>query len=491
MRWLVGLCLVLGGVVLATNPGSAGVLDASWTAPTTNTDGSPLTDLASYRVYYVAAPASPCLGSTFGLVASPTPNPPPGQIVSARLTGLTTGTPYNVAVTAVDTSGSESACSNVPPSALAALELSVAPTGATNFGNVNLGSFSEQIFTVQNTRTAPVSGTASVSAPFTIVSGSAFTIAGSGTTQVTVRFTPTALVTSTTNVNFTADGDSISRSVTGIGFSTTFPLTVSKTGAGSGTVTSNPAGISCGVTCSAAFATGTMVTLTATPAAGSIFSGWSGGSCTGTGTCTVTLSAATTVTATFAVQTFTLTVSKTGVGTGTVTSAPAGISCGASCSAAFATGTMVTLTAAPAAGSTFTGWSGSCTGTGACTATMSAARAVTASFSITSSGFTDDPLVAQTTAVKAVHIVELRTAIASLRTRNGLPAFTWTDATLTPGTSPFKAVHILEVRTALNQVYQALGRSLPTYTDPTIVAGQTMSKAAHVQELRNAVRALP
>ena len=409
MRWLVGLCLVLGGVVLATNPGSAGVLDASWTAPTTNTDGSPLTDLASYRVYYVAAPASPCLGSTFGLVASPTPNPPPGQIVSARLTGLTTGTPYNVAVTAVDTSGSESACSNVPPSALAALELSVAPTGATNFGNVNLGSFSEQIFTVQNTRTAPVSGTASVSAPFTIVSGSAFTIAGSGTTQVTVRFTPTALVTSTTNVNFTADGDGTSRSVTGIGFSTTFPLTVSKTGAGSGTVTSNPAGISCGVTCSAAFATGT----------------------------------------------------------------------------------MVTLTAAPAAGSTFTGWSGSCTGTGACTVTMSAARAVTASFSITSSGFTDDPLAVQTTAVKAVHIVELRTAIASLRTRNGLPAFTWTDATLTPGTSPFKAVHILEVRTALNQVYQALGRSLPTYTDPTIGAGQTVSKAAHVQELRNAVRALP
>src|SRR2546428_1828241 len=356
MRWLVGLCLVRGGVVLATNPGSAGVLDASWTAPTTNTDGSPLTDLASYRIYYVAAPASPCLGSTFGLVASPTPNPPPGQIVSARLTGLTTGTPYNVAVTAVDTSGSESACSNVPPSALAALELSVAPTGATNFGNVNLGSFSEQIFTVQNTRTAPVSGTASVSAPFTIVSGSAFTIAGSGTTQVTVRFTPTALVTSTTNVNFTADGDSISRSVTGIGFSTTFPLTVSKTGAGSGTVTSNPAGISCGVTCSAAFATGTMVTLTATPAAGSIFSGWSGGSCTGTGTCTATLSAATTVTATFAVSTFTLTVSTTGPGTGTVKIGRAWCSGGAKFSAADASLNNNSLTDAPEAVSTYTGW---------------------------------------------------------------------------------------------------------------------------------------
>ena len=408
MRWFVGLCLVLGGVVLATNPGSAGVLDASWTAPTTNTDGSPLTDLASYRVYYVTAPTSPCPGSTFVQVASPTTTPPPGQIVSVRLTGLTTGTLYNVAVTAVDTIGNQSACSTVATAA-AALELSATPSTLT-FGSVTIGSFLEQVFTVQNMRTGPVSGTASVSAPFTIVSGSAFTLAGSGTTEVTVRFTPTALVTSTTNVNFTADGDSISRSVTGIGALTTLALTVSKTGAGSGTVTSNPTGISCGATCSAAFAIGT----------------------------------------------------------------------------------MVTLTAAPAAGSTFSGWSGSCTGTGACTVTMSAARAVTANFSVkVPITFTDDPLVVQTTAVKAVHIVELRTAIASLRALNGLPTFTWTDLTLTPGTSPLQAVHILELRTALSEVYQGLLMAVPTYTDPTIVAGETVSKAAHVQELRNAVRALP
>jgi len=64
-------------------------------------------------------------------------------------------------------------------------------------------------------------------------------------------------------------------------------------------------------------------------------------------------------------------------GSGTVTSAPAGIVCGASCSASYASGTVVTLTAA--AGSTFTGWSGACTGTGSCTVAMSAA-AVTASF---------------------------------------------------------------------------------------------------------------
>ncbi len=64
-----------------------------------------------------------------------------------------------------------------------------------------------------------------------------------------------------------------------------FKLTVSKTGAGSGTVTSSPAGISCGATCSFEFEEGTEVTLSASAESGSTFSGWSGGGCSGTGTC--------------------------------------------------------------------------------------------------------------------------------------------------------------------------------------------------------------
>jgi hypothetical protein len=161
----------------------------------------------------------------------------------------------------------------------------------------------------------------------------------------------------------------------------TFPLTVDRAGTGSGTVTSSPAGINCGATCSASYDSGTVVTLTAAAAGDSTFTGWSGGGCAGTGVCTVTMTAATTVTATFTRQTFPLTVDRAGTGSGTVTSSPAGIACGAACSASYDSGTVVTLTAAAAVGSTFTGWSGGgCLGTNACEVTMNAATTVTATF---------------------------------------------------------------------------------------------------------------
>ena len=83
-----------------------------------------------------------------------------------------------------------------------------------------------------------------------------------------------------------------------LGSGTNYALSVSKTGTGSGTVTSSPAGISCGATCSAGFSSGTSVTLLASPAAGSNFTGWSG-ACTGTGSCIVSMSAARSVAAAF------------------------------------------------------------------------------------------------------------------------------------------------------------------------------------------------
>jgi subtilisin family serine protease len=75
-------------------------------------------------------------------------------------------------------------------------------------------------------------------------------------------------------------------------------VTVNKAGAGTGTVTSNPAGIDCRATCNGQFPQGSTVNLTAAPDPGSFFAGWSG-DCAGTGPCTLTQNA--TVTATFTI----------------------------------------------------------------------------------------------------------------------------------------------------------------------------------------------
>lgn len=166
-------------------------------------------------------------------------------------------------------------------------------------------------------------------------------------------------------------------------------LNVAKAGSGAGKVTSSPAGIDCGSNCGAdvaEFEEGTVVTLTQSASAGSKFIGWSG-DCTGTGTCEVTMSAAKSVTATFDdIPDQTLTVTKAGTGSGTVTSSPAGINCGSTCAFGFEEGSEVTLTAAPAAHSTVSGWTGCASNPtpSTCKVTMSAAKAVTATFALDS-----------------------------------------------------------------------------------------------------------
>ncbi len=79
----------------------------------------------------------------------------------------------------------------------------------------------------------------------------------------------------------------------------------------------------------------------------------------------------------------TLTVTRAGAGSGNVSSSPDGIACGSTCSHAFDDGTAVTLTAGAAVGSSFTGWSGACSGAGQCHLTMDASKSVTATFTAT------------------------------------------------------------------------------------------------------------
>jgi phospholipase C len=148
-------------------------------------------------------------------------------------------------------------------------------------------------------------------------------------------------------------------------------------GGSDGTVSSNPPGINCGQACSASYASGTQVALTAVPVANFFFAGWSGG-CSGTGACDVTLMQNTSVVAKFSASP---TLSVVLSGTGTVTSSPSNINCGKTCSATFNPGTVVTLTETPATGSNFVGWSGGCSGSGAtCKVTLNDSTQVTASF---------------------------------------------------------------------------------------------------------------
>ena len=161
-------------------------------------------------------------------------------------------------------------------------------------------------------------------------------------------------------------------------------LVVAKAGGGEGTVTSDPAGIDCGTDCSERYALGTAVTLTAAPSAGSAFVSWEG-ACAGQGNpCTLTIAADETVTASFA-PLFGLSVAAAGAGSGAVRSDPDGIDCGQDCFEAYVSGTTVTLTATPSAGSAFVSWEGACAGQGnPCTLAMTASRSVTAHFGLTS-----------------------------------------------------------------------------------------------------------
>jgi Tol biopolymer transport system component len=81
-----------------------------------------------------------------------------------------------------------------------------------------------------------------------------------------------------------------------------------------------------------------------------------------------------------AAATYTLTTARAGSGSGSISSSPAGIACGSTCTATFLEPTQVQLTATPASGSTFAGWSGACSGTESCSVTMLGAQNVSATF---------------------------------------------------------------------------------------------------------------
>jgi len=145
----------------------------------------------------------------------------------------------------------------------------------------------------------------------------------------------------------------------------------------SGTVVSEPAGISCPGTCTATFDAGTTVKLVAQPGSGSRLESW-GGSCSGAADCSLVPDGTNTASATFGRANRTLTVSVSGKGK--VISTPAGIACPGSCSGSFTVASSVTLKAVPAKGYVLSGWSGACHGKSACKVALSNDTSVRAAF---------------------------------------------------------------------------------------------------------------
>jgi YD repeat-containing protein len=169
-----------------------------------------------------------------------------------------------------------------------------------------------------------------------------------------------AVYSSGESITYTYDaaGNILTRTVAG-GITQTYALTVSKSGSGGGTVASSPAGIDCGVTCSASFNAGTTITLTATPDTGSSFTGWQG-ACSGAGACSFAMDGEKAVTAAFTLN-------------------PVNGACGSANGQSFTTAPAADLCAAGAATAlSGTGpWSWSCTGanggtTSSCSANLQA-----------------------------------------------------------------------------------------------------------------------
>jgi hypothetical protein len=105
----IAIGMAVTTALMSAGCATGGVLDASWVAPTTNMDGSPLSEVVTYRLYYDTTD-TPCIsGKSIRVATSQTLAP--GQKIVFRLTGLTIGELYYAAVAAVNSRGLEGECS--------------------------------------------------------------------------------------------------------------------------------------------------------------------------------------------------------------------------------------------------------------------------------------------------------------------------------------------------------------------------------------------
>ena len=339
---------------------------------------------------------------------------------------------------------------------------------------------------MQNLGSGTLSGTATTSGVFSIVSGGAYSLSAGQSHRVTVRFIPIAVGTSSASVSFSGGGGS-SRAVVGAGLAVSpaaAPAGLAATAVSASQINltwQDPNGNEAQSRIERKTGTGGTFAQIATPAANVLASSDAGLSpnttyvyriraCNAVG-CSPYSNEATATTPGLAAP-VALSVAVRGSAAGNVTSNPVGVSCGATCSANFTSGIVVTLTAAPGARARFKGWSGACSGAATtCTVTMSAARSVTATFSMIFTDATASDALPASTPIKAAHFTELLDAINAVQPGANL---SWPSPAPAVGGSVL-AIHIQRLRQPL---------SLAPVSAGAVIGAQ------HINEIRLKIRSL-
>ncbi len=292
-----------GLATLSTNPGNVTVIDGATNSTTTVTDPNAITPLsvavnsATNKIYVANQGYYPGLnhgnitvidGATNAVTTLTDPNAVAPRVVAVNQTTNKIYVPNandssatgNGGVTVLD--GATNAISTVKdPNAIYPQALAV--NSATNTIYVTNAGCQNDVCTHPGSVTVINGATNAVT---TVINPNAAHPAG-----------PVAINPTTNKIYVVNDGGNVTV-IDGGATPTSHVLSVLLAGNESGTVTSNPAGVNCATSCTASFATGTAVNLTASPAPGATFSGWSD-ACTGARSCNLTLNSDEFVTATF------------------------------------------------------------------------------------------------------------------------------------------------------------------------------------------------
>ncbi|PYN52004.1 MAG: hypothetical protein DMD94_23885 [Candidatus Rokuibacteriota bacterium] len=386
------------------------------------------------------------------------------------------GTQYSVNTQSLSSSSALLWTLTPPPAAI-----DVRPS-SRSFGNVPLGSSQDLTFTVQNVGDGVVTGTATTSAPFAVVSGGAYSLSTGQSQSVTVRFSPVSVAMFSGSVAFSGTGGT-SRFVSGSGIAVSPIAPAGLTGVATSSSQINLAWqdtngnetesrverkTGAGGTYGQIATVGAnVIAYSDTGLAPATIYVYRARACNVVG-CSDYSNEVATATPAPSVA-FTLSVTVKGSAAGAVTSSPAGISCASTCSASFTSGTVVTLTAAPGSQARFKGWSGACSGASLCTVTLNNARSVAATFSVIFTDATSSDLLPDATPVTALHFTELLDAINAVQPGTNL---SWP----TPAPAAGGAVLAIHMQT----LRQALG--LSTVNAGTVIAAQ------HINDIRLTIR---